>query len=103
MKIKVYNKDGILKVTKMVGKAEQVMFSDIQPGQVAEIEIEANISYSAHLRGDKKYAEMDNTEIRKISYEECPLKCTSCSALCNEMPVGQCRKNLSQAFDTMEN
>lgn len=47
----------------------------------------------------KQYSEMDNTEIRKITYEECPLKCTECEALCNEMPVGQCRKNLSQAFD----
>lgn len=46
-----------------------------------------------------KYSEMSNAEIRKISYENCPLKCTSCSALCDEMPVGQCRKNLSQKFD----
>lgn len=46
-----------------------------------------------------KYSEMDNSEIRKISYEECPLKCTDCEALCDEMSVGQCRKNLSQAFN----
>lgn len=46
-----------------------------------------------------KYSEMDNSEIRKISYDECHLKCTGCKALCDEMPVGQCRKNLSQAFD----
>lgn len=45
------------------------------------------------------YGEMSNEEIRSISYEECPLKCTSCSALCDEMPVGQCRRNLSAAFD----
>lgn len=48
----------------------------------------------------KKYCEMDNTEIRKITYENCPLKCTSCEALCDEMPVGQCRKNLSTKFDS---
>lgn len=48
------------------------------------------------------YCEMNNTEIRKISYEECPLKCTGCKALCDEMPVGQCRKNLSQAFDNQD-
>lgn len=48
---------------------------------------------------DKKYKDMNNTEIRKITYENCPLKCTGCEALCNEMPVGQCRTNLSQKFD----
>ena len=47
----------------------------------------------------KKYCEMNNTEIRKITYEECPLKCTLCEALCDEMPVGQCRNNLSNKFD----
>ena len=47
----------------------------------------------------KLYKEMSNTEIRKISYEECHLKCTGCEALCNEMPVGQCRANLSEKFD----
>ena len=46
-----------------------------------------------------KYCDMNNTEIRKITYEQCPLKCTGCEALCNEMQVNQCRKNLSQAFD----
>ena len=51
------------------------------------------------VKGYKPYREMDNAEIRHISYEECPIKCTGCEALCNEMPVGQCRKNLSQAFD----
>ena len=48
---------------------------------------------------EKLYEEMSNTEIRKISYEECPLKCTGCEALCNEMPEGQCRANLSEKFD----
>ena len=48
---------------------------------------------------DKKYKDMNNTEIRKITYEECPLKCTGCEGLCDEMPVGQCRANLSQKFD----
>lgn len=48
---------------------------------------------------DKKYKDMNNTEIRKITYENCPLKCTGCEALCDEMPVGQCRTNLSKKFD----
>lgn len=46
-----------------------------------------------------KYRDMNNAEIREITYEQCPLKCTRCEALCNEMSVAQCRKNLSQAFD----
>jgi len=47
-----------------------------------------------------KYSEMSNTEIREITYENCPLKCTGCRAICDEMPVGQCRQNLSEKFDT---
>lgn len=47
----------------------------------------------------KKYGDMSNTEIRKITYEECPIKCTGCEALCDEMSVGQCRKNLSYKLD----
>ena len=47
----------------------------------------------------KKYSELNNTEIRKITYENCPLKCVSCSDLCEKIPVGQCRKNLSIKFD----
>ena len=43
--------------------------------------------------------EMDNTEIRKITYTECHLKCVSCEALCDEMPVGQCKKNLIQHYE----
>ena len=49
-----------------------------------------------------KYKEMSASDSRKIAYEECPLKCTSCEALCDEMPVGQCRKNLSEAYDKNE-
>lgn len=46
-----------------------------------------------------KYSEMSNTDIRKITYADCPLQCTDCEALCDEMPVGQCRANLSEKFD----
>ena len=49
-----------------------------------------------------QYCDMNNTEIRKISYKKCPLKCTGCEALCDGMSVGQCRKNLSQAFDNKD-
>ena len=57
-------------------------------------------THHQNLRSETmKYCDMDNTEIRKIIYEQCPLKCTGCEALCNEMPVNQCRKNLSQEFD----
>ena len=47
----------------------------------------------------KKYCEMNNSEIRRITYENCPLKCTSCEALCDKMSVNQCRNNLSKKFD----
>lgn len=49
-----------------------------------------------------KYCDMNNEEIKKITYEQCPLKCTGCEALCNEMSVGQCRKNLSYAYDDIK-
>lgn len=48
---------------------------------------------------EKSYREMNNTEIRHISYKECPIKCTGCEALCDEMSVGQCRANLSEKYD----
>ena len=48
---------------------------------------------------EKRYSEMNNSEIKKITYETCPIKCTSCNALCNEMSVEQCRKNLSEKLD----
>lgn len=47
----------------------------------------------------KKYSEMSNAEIKKIFYEECPLKCVSRKEECDEVPIGQCRKNLSEQFD----
>lgn len=51
------------------------------------------------MEDSKKYKEMTSSEIRKITYENCPLKCTGCEALCDEMTIGQCRKNLSEKFD----
>ena len=46
MKIKVYNKNGNIKITKTMNNGiEQTIFSDLQEGKVAEITIEiANIS-----------------------------------------------------------
>jgi hypothetical protein len=46
-----------------------------------------------------KYSNMSNEEIRRLSYENCPLKCTSCEPLCDKMPVGRCRDNLSKTLD----
>lgn len=59
MKIKVYNENGTIKVTKLVEREtehgreeiEQVMFGNIQQGQIAEIEIIATTSYQAFLGG----------------------------------------------------
>lgn len=50
MKFKVYNENGIVRVTKVTENGvEQTMFSNIQTGQVAEMEVVADISYHAHL------------------------------------------------------
>lgn len=50
MKLKIYNDNGTVKVTKIADNGvEQVMFSDIQSGQVAEIDIYATTSYHAYL------------------------------------------------------
>ena len=51
MKIKVYNDNGSVKITKMISEGVEIsMFSNLQPGKVAEIEVEANISYSACVK-----------------------------------------------------
>lgn len=48
MKMKVYNDNGIVRITKVISEGVEIpMFSNLQPGKVAEIEVEANISYSA--------------------------------------------------------
>lgn len=52
MKFKVYNENGTVKVTKILENGtEQVMFSNIQSGQVAEIKVIAETSYHAYLNG----------------------------------------------------
>lgn len=53
MKFKIYNQeDGTVKVTKIAPSGtEQLMFSNIQKGQVAEVEVIATTSYSACLTG----------------------------------------------------
>lgn len=42
MKIKVYNKDGVVKITKIItsDNYERTIFSNLQDGEVAEIEID---------------------------------------------------------------
>lgn len=52
MKIKVYNENGTIKVTKVSENGvEQEMFSSIQQGQIAEINISATTSFHAYLNG----------------------------------------------------
>lgn len=52
MKFKVYNENGTVKVTKVSENGvEQIMFSNIQSGQVAEVEVCATTSYHAYLNG----------------------------------------------------
>lgn len=49
MIIRVYNENGEIKVTKVVGDSEIFMFENIKAGQFAEIKIESSISYHAFL------------------------------------------------------
>jgi len=50
MKIKVYNENGKIKVTKISANGtEQTMFSDIAAGEVVEITVEATLS----VKGEK--------------------------------------------------
>lgn len=45
MKIKVYNENGNIKITKITCTGvEQTMFSNLYDGEVAEIDVEANVS-----------------------------------------------------------
>jgi hypothetical protein len=45
MKIKVYNDNGIAKITKIDASGREVsMFSSLQPGQYVEIDITPNIA-----------------------------------------------------------
>lgn len=55
MKIKVYNENGKVKISKIAPSGvEQVMFSDLQPGRVAEIEVECYTSYSTAINSSPK-------------------------------------------------
>ena len=45
MKIKVYNENGNIKITKVTSSGvEQTMFSKLSDGEVAEIDVEASLS-----------------------------------------------------------
>jgi hypothetical protein len=47
----------------------------------------------------KKYCDMNNAEIREISFDKCPCKCTVSSGACELTPVGFCRAHLSKNLD----
>lgn len=47
MEIKVYNENGIVKITKIVNGRESSMFSDLKEGESISIKIMSNISYEA--------------------------------------------------------
>lgn len=46
MKFKIYNENGIVKITKILspGKEEITMFSNLKNGEVATIEVNSHIS-----------------------------------------------------------
>ena len=48
MKIKVYNENGNIRITKTTNGIEQMMFTNLNDGEVAEINVEvANLSVSS--------------------------------------------------------
>ena len=47
MEIKVYNENGVVKITKIVNGRESSMFSDLKEGESISIKIMSNISYEA--------------------------------------------------------
>lgn len=50
MKIKIYNKNGVVKITKITASGEeQTMFSNLHDGEVAEI----NIDFEPSVYGRK--------------------------------------------------
>lgn len=50
MKFKVYNDNGVVRITKIAPSGiEQTMFKDLQPGKVAIIGVEAYTSYSTEV------------------------------------------------------
>lgn len=55
MQFKVYNENGIIRVTKITPSGlEQTMYSDVQNGQVAVINVEAEISCYSHKEDIRK-------------------------------------------------
>lgn len=51
MQIKIYNENGVVKITKILGpgKEEITMFSNLKDGEVATIEIDSHISINATI------------------------------------------------------
>lgn len=47
MQIKVYNENGIIKIVKVINGVEYQMFGNVADGEVAVIDVEANISSHA--------------------------------------------------------
>lgn len=47
IKFKIFNENGIVKITKIENGIESVLFADVLAGQCAEIEVNSYISYSA--------------------------------------------------------
>lgn len=56
MQIKIYNENGVVKITKILGpgKEEMTMFSNLKDGEVATIEIESHISSNGNRNSIEK-------------------------------------------------
>lgn len=50
MVFRVYNQNGKVKITKTMSYLEQVMFSDLQDGEVVEIEVGSSLWTKSHTK-----------------------------------------------------
>lgn len=63
MVFKVYNNNGKVKVTKMQGIREVTMFSDIQDGEMAEIEVDTSSYTRSHKKPINSRKGMEQTDV----------------------------------------
>lgn len=77
----------------------ELLGADDWAEDIAQTKDSIKQEWEEKLENQKKYRDMNNSKIRKITYSECPLKCVGCEDLCEEMTVAQCRNNLSKEFD----
>lgn len=69
MLLKIYNQNGKVKVTKTSGYLEQTMFSNLQDGEIAEIEIGVS-QYTKSCKAKISESEMEDLQKETPAKEE---------------------------------